>query len=58
MERCVRDKVRHPARVGAEVASNIPGVTFKAVDSSHVMPVETPKLVVELLTSYLAERGF
>jgi 3-oxoadipate enol-lactonase len=50
-----RDKIRHPARVEAEVVTKIPGVTYKAIDSGHVMPVDTPELVVELLTSFFSE---
>lgn len=47
------DKVRYPARVRAEVASKIAHARFEAVESGHVMPVETPQLAIDIIRGYL-----
>lgn len=51
------DTTRPPALV-AQVASQIAGAKYRAVDSGHVMPVLTPYLVASaLMTFVLAERS-
>jgi pimeloyl-ACP methyl ester carboxylesterase len=51
-----RDAVRPPALVET-VARAIPGARFAAIDTGHVMAIDTPELVATTIGGYLAEIG-
>lgn len=51
------DRMRHPAFV-ASVAKKVPHSKFIALDSGHVIPVETPGLAITTITDFLVEQNF
>lgn len=49
------DKARPPALVEESVAKKMPGARFRILETGHVMPVETPALIVDTLRGFLAD---